>query len=275
MSRIFKRPMFRKGGTTGGGIMDNVVERGQYAESNAKDFKSLSIEDKINLVEGLGGGRDSGGLGAPLTQFLLQIGPRLGTTVTGGGLIPNILEASKEPVSDLIKAQRDRRKTRQAIGLEFIKDLSDDDKIALQEKIEYLMDTFDISKEEALNRALPEFRKKKDPSEQATLDVDASIDSIINSTKNRFNVPKIDRIQGEILYDNLNELQKSNPDAYKTFVGAKSSSKYIFGSSEYKPETGEIDENSILMTIPDGSVVYDIEKGIFVKKQGNKIIGLE
>ena len=275
MSRIFKRPMFRKGGTTGGGIMDNVVERGQYAESNAKDFKSLSIEDKINLVEGLGGGRDSGGLSDPLTQFLLQIGPRLGTTVTGGGLIPNILEASKEPVSDLIKAQRDRRKTRQAIGLEFIKDLSDDDKIALQEKIEYLMDTFDISKEEALNRALPEFRKKKDPSEQATLDVDASIDSIINSTKNRFNVPKIDRIQGEILYDNLNELQKSNPDAYKTFVGAKSSSKYIFGSSEYKPETGEIDENSILMTIPDGSVVYDIEKGIFVKKQGNKIIGLE
>ena len=275
MSRIFKRPMFRKGGTTGGGIMDNVVERGQYAESNAKDFKSLSIEDKINLVEGLGGGRDSGGLGDPLTQFLLQIGPRLGTTVTGGGLIPNILEASKEPVSDLIKAQRDRRKTRQAIGLEFIKDLSDDDKIALQEKKEYLMDTFDISKEEALNRALPEFRKKKDPSEQATLDVDASIDSIINSTKNRFNVPKIDRIQGEILYDNLNELQKSNPDEYKTFVGAKSSSKYIFGSSEYKPETGEIDENSILMTIPDGSVVYDIEKGIFVKKQGNKIIGLE
>ena len=275
MSRIFKRPMFRKGGTTGGGIMDNVVERGQYAESNAKDFKSLSIEDKINLVEGLGGGRDSGGLGDPLTQFLLQIGPRLGTTVTGGGLIPNILEASKEPVSDLIKAQRDRRKTRQAIGLEFIKDLSDDDKIALQEKIEYLMDTFDISKEEALNRALPEFRKKKDPSEQAKLDTSSSIDSIIDSTKNRFGTPKIDRVQGEILFDNLQTLKNANPEAYKTFVGAKSSSKYIFGSSEYKSDTGDIDKNSILLTIPDGSVVYDIEKGTFLQKQGNKIIGLE
>ena len=41
MSNIFKRPMFRKGGTTGGGIMDNVVERGQYADSNAKDIKSF------------------------------------------------------------------------------------------------------------------------------------------------------------------------------------------------------------------------------------------
>ena len=46
--------MFRKGGTTGGGIMDNVVERGQYANSNAKDFKSL-ISDKINFNESIGG----------------------------------------------------------------------------------------------------------------------------------------------------------------------------------------------------------------------------
>ena len=167
MSRIFKRPMFRKGGTTGGGIMDNVVERGQYADSNAKDFKGLSISDKINLVESFGG--SDTGLGDPLTQFLLQIGPRLATTTGGGGLIPNILEASKEPVADLISAQRARKKTRQAIGLEFIKDLSDDDKIALQEKIEYLMseEGGGFSKQEAFDRVLPEFRKGRSPEDQA------------------------------------------------------------------------------------------------------------
>ena len=275
MSRTFKRPMFRKGGTTGGGIMDNVVERGQYADSNAKDIKGLSISDKINLVESLGG--DDKGLGDPLTQFLLQIGPRLGTTTTGGGLIPNILEASKEPVSDLIKAQRDRKKTRQAIGLEFIKDLSDDDKIALQEKIEYLMseEGGGFSKQEAFDRVLPEFRKGRSPEDQAKIDTDSTIDSIIKSTANRFGVPKIDRIQGEILYDNLQALQKSNPEAYSIFAGAKSSSKYVFGSNEYKSDTGEINEDSILTTIPDGFVIYDIEKGTFLKKQGNKVIGLE
>ena len=273
--KTFKRPMFRKGGTTGGGIMNNVVERGQYAESNAKDFKGLSITDKINLVESFGG--PDTGLGDPLTQFLLQVGPRLATQTGKGGLIPNILEASKEPVSDLITAQRARKKTRQAIGLEFIKDLSDDDKIALQEKIEYLMspEGGGFSKEEAFNRVLPEFRKGRSPEDQAKIDADSDIDSIINSTKNRFNVPKIDRLQAEILFDNLKKLQEANPDAYSAFVGAKSSSKYVFGSTEYKPESGEIDENSILMTIPDGSVIYDIEKGIFLKKQGNKVIGLE
>ena len=275
MSRIFKRPMFRKGGTTGGGIMDNVVERGQYADSNAKDIKGLSISDKINLVESLGG--PDTGLGDPLTQFLLQIGPRLGTPTGKGGLIPNILEASKEPVSDLITAQRARKKTRQAIGLEFIKDLSDSDKIALQEKIEYLMseEGGGFSKQEAFDRVLPEFRKGRSPEDQAKIDTDSTIDSIIKSTANRFGVPKIDRIQGEILYDNLQALQKSNPEAYSIFAGAKSSSKYVFGSNEYKTDTGEINDDSILATIPDGFVIYDIEKGKFLKKQGNKVIGLE
>ena len=275
MSRIFKRPMFRKGGATGGGIMDNVVERGQYAESNAKDFKGLSISDKINLVESLGG--PDKGLSDPLTQFLLQIGPRLGTTTTGGGLIPNILEASKEPVADLISAQRARKKTRQAIGLEFIKDLSDSDKIALQEKIEYLMseEGGGFSKEEAFNRVLPEFRKGRSPEDQAKIDTDATIDSIIKSTANRFGVPKIDQVQGEILYDNLQALKNSNPEAYSIFVGGKSSSKYVFGSNEYKSDTGDINEDSILTTIPDGFVIYDIEKGKFLKKQGNKVLDLE
>ena len=80
--------MFRKGGTTGGGIMDNVVERGQYANSNAKDIKGLSVEDKINLVENIGGSNT--GLADPLTQFLLQYGPALATETRGGSTIGNI-----------------------------------------------------------------------------------------------------------------------------------------------------------------------------------------
>jgi len=273
--RTLKRPMFRKGGTTGGGIMDNVVERGQYADSNAKDFKGLSIGEQLDLVESFGGPQT--GLADPLTQFLLQIGPRIATQTGKGGIIPNILEASKEPVSDLITAQRARRKTRQAIGLDLIKNLSDDDKIALQEKIEYLMseEGGGFSKQEAFNRVLPEFRKGRSPEDQAKIDTDSTIDSIIKSTANRFGVPKIDRIQGEILYDNLQALQKSNPEAYSIFAGAKSSSKYVFGSNEYKSDTGEINDDSILATIPDGFVIYDIEKGTFLKKQGNKVIGLE
>ena len=84
-----------------------------------------------------------------------------------GGLIPNLLAASEEPIADLIKAQRDRRKTRQAIGLEFIKDLSDSDKIALQEKMNTWCQkkVVGLSKEKAFNMVLPEFRKSKSPAD--------------------------------------------------------------------------------------------------------------
>ena len=131
------------------------------------------------------------------------------------------------------------------------------------------------SREEALNRIKPLYRKKGDPSETAQRANDAIIDSIIDSTKNRFGVPKVDKIQAEIVFDNLQSLKSANPEAYKTFVGAKSGSKYIFGSNEYKSDTGDINSDSILATIPDGFVIYDIEKGKFLKKQGNKVIGLE
>ena len=272
MSNTFKRPMFRKGGDVGGGIMNNVVERGQYADSNAADLGvGVKLSDSIDTIMAAGG--DSK-LDDPLTQFLLQLGPSIAGTTGGGGTIGNILLASKEPTADLLKDIRSQKKTRQAIALDLYKDLSDSDKIALQEKVEYLMSEFNISKEEALNRALPEFRKKRDPSDQAQIDYSSTIDSIINSTKNRFGTPKIDELQAKILYDNLKVLETSNPEAYADFVGTASSNKYIFGSSEYDKDN-TILKNSILTDLPDGVIVYDVEKAKFVKKQGNKVIEIE
>ena len=69
-----------------------------------------------------------------------------------------------------------------------------------------------FSKEEAFNRVLPEFRKKKDPSEQAKVDTDATIRSIIGSTSNRFGVPLIDQVKLKFFimmsYRYKNQIQK-------------------------------------------------------------------
>jgi hypothetical protein len=229
--RTFKRPMFRKGGTTGGGIMDNVVERGQYAKSNAGDFKNLSITDKINLVESLGG--SDKGLGDPLTQFLLQVGPNIATQTGGGGIIPNILGAVKEPVADLIQSQRAKKKTRQAIGLEFIKDLSDSDKIALQEKIDYLVNTENLSREEALNRVLPEFRKSKSPVDIERDEQSIKIQDIIDVTSTRSG-PTLTTNQANLIYNDEIQLSKANPDAYNSFLRTSSKDKYVYKNDEYE-----------------------------------------
>ena len=272
MSRTFKRPMFRKGGTTGGGIMDNVVERGQYAESNAKDIKGLSISDKINLVESLGGSDQ--GLGDPLTQFLLQVGPNIATTTGKGGIIPNILEASKAPVADLITAQRARKKTRQAIGLEFIKDLSDSDKTALQEKIEYLMseEGGGFSKQEAFDRVIPEFRKDASEASIARGIKEDYIKSISAANTDYEGSVLFDDRQARLIYDDEQKLKETNPDVYDKYFRGDPSTRYIYQYDNYDPESMTVKEGSDLELLPENRVVYDISTGNFIKRQGKKVI---
>ena len=262
--------MFRKGGTAGGGIMDNVVERGQYAESNAKDIKGLSIDEKINLVESLGG--PDTGLGDPLTQFLLQVGPNIATQTGKGGIIPNILEGSKKPIADLISAQRARKKTRQAIGLEFIKDLSDDDKIILQKKIDYLVNVEGLDRQEALDRVIPEFRKDLSEASIARGVKDDYIKSIQAANTDYDNKIKFDDRQARIIYDDEQKFKQADPKEFDKYFRGDPSTRYIYQYENYDPETMTVKEGSDLEFLPENRVVYDISTGNFIKRQGKKVI---
>ena len=278
--RTFKRPMFRKGGTTGGGIMDNVVERGQYAEGPNDPSKKLdSVTSGLDFIEQVGG--SDKGLGDPLTQFLLQVGPNIATQTGGGGIIPNILGAAKEPVQDLIQAQRARKKTRQAIGLEFIKDLSDSDKIALQEKIEYLMskEGGGFSKEKAFNMVLPEFRKSKSPVDIERDEQSLKIQDIIDVTSTRSG-PTLTTNQANLIFNDEQRLSKANPDAYNSFLRTSSKDKYVYKNDEYEGDINSeagatLKDNSILGSLPENTYVYDITTGNFIYRQGKRVLKLD
>ena len=278
--RIFKRPMFRKGGTTGGGIMDNIVERGQYEKGTEDPSKKLdSVTSGLDFIEQVGG--SDKGLGDPLTQFLLQLGPRIATQTGGGGIIPNILGAAKEPVQDLIQAQRARKKTRQAIGLEFIKDLSDSDKIALQEKIEYLMskEGGGFSKEKAFNMVLPEFRKSKSPVDIERDEQSLKIQDIIDVTSTRSG-PTLTTNQANLIFNDEQRLSKANPDAYNSFLRTSSKDKYVYKNDEYEGDINSeagatLKDNSILGSLPENTYVYDITTGNFIYRQGKRVLKLD
>jgi len=278
--RTFKRPMFRKGGTTGGGIMDNVVERGQYAEGPNDPSKKLdSVTSGLDFIEQIGG--SDKGLGDPLTQFLLQVGPNIATQTGGGGIIPNILGAAKEPVQDLIQAQRARKKTRQAIGLEFIKDLSDSDKIALQEKIEYLMskEGGGFSKEKAFNMVLPEFRKSKSPVDIERDEQSLKIQDIIDVTSTRSG-PTLTTNQANLIFNDEQRLSKANPEAYNSFLRTSSKDKYVYKNDEYEGDINSeagatLKDNSILGSLPENTYVYDITTGNFIYRQGKRVLKLD
>jgi len=87
MSRVFRRPMFRKGGGVNmNGIMSGIEDR--------ENFQSGTGERLIKAV-GERGGID------PLSQFLIQGGLRLASQPSTGGVISDIATAAQEPTADL------------------------------------------------------------------------------------------------------------------------------------------------------------------------------
>ena len=113
MSKVLRRPMFRKGGNVGEGIMTGIVDREGY--DNGSDpftgrtiptLKDLTDESLQALTEAAGprGGFD------PLTSFLLAYGPAAAMENRGGGTIANLIAAAKEPSAALIKSKADEDK---------------------------------------------------------------------------------------------------------------------------------------------------------------------
>ncbi len=126
MSKVFKRPMFRKGGQVNEGIMTGIVDREQYQtgtpdpfvgetdqfpymakptgsspQMNLPDLKTMTKENIDLLLEAAG---DRGGFD-PLTQFLLQYGPAAAKQ-TGGGTLSNLIAAAEKPVASLIASKQ-------------------------------------------------------------------------------------------------------------------------------------------------------------------------
>ena len=128
MSKVFKRPMFRKGGQVNEGIMTGIVDRENHAENpfvggqrgmgvntdfgleekvnttpqmNLPDLKTMTKENIDLLLEAAG---DRGGYD-PVTQFLLQYGPEAATK-TGGGTFANLISAAKKPIESLIAGKQ-------------------------------------------------------------------------------------------------------------------------------------------------------------------------
>ena len=110
MSRIFRRPMFRKGGGANmNGIMSGITDRENFQEGTPSRVEELAAAN----LKTLGGDQQDKGFD-PLTSFLLQYGPALASqTPTGSGLsglISTGLAAADKPVKSLLEQQAEKRK---------------------------------------------------------------------------------------------------------------------------------------------------------------------
>ena len=103
MSKIFRRPMFRKGGNVGEGIMTGIVDRGNYEVGGSATERLMKVmqDNPVQTVD-------------PMAQFLIQGGLRGLSQTGGGGTLGNLAKAFEEPTQQLFtnlgaqdKAKRD------------------------------------------------------------------------------------------------------------------------------------------------------------------------
>ena len=105
MSKVFKRPMFRRGGDVNEGIMSGM--RSNFANGmSAKERLAAAVAKYPSQALD------------PLTQFLIQGGLKLvSQPTTGGGVIADIATAVQEPTKELMTGLAERGKTERELAL--------------------------------------------------------------------------------------------------------------------------------------------------------------
>lgn len=115
MSRLLKRPMFRKGGSTNEGIMSGM-QRENFQEKGMSDEMSQRTRNIVQQIEAQAG--DDYGYD-PLTAFYLTYGPKLAkATPTGkgvSGFLSTAAGAAEEPLKEMIRQRAEQAKTKRNI----------------------------------------------------------------------------------------------------------------------------------------------------------------
>ena len=113
--RTFKRPMFRKGGNVGNGIMSGIVDRSMHAENPfVSDVDIGTPKTQAEYIEEIQAG--AGGYGGydPLTSFLLTAGPSVAGATGFADAINRLQPATKQLIEQADKKAKFDRDVRMA-----------------------------------------------------------------------------------------------------------------------------------------------------------------
>ena len=174
--------MFRRGGSTGEGITSGM--RPGYKRGRVVNPGGYAGDEEFNLNEYITEAPElpKSRAGA---DFWLNFGSNILAQPGGRPILQTLGTAGQDPLKQY-QQQRGQEKlleykhgqSERQFQLEIYKAMSDDDKIALQKEIDYLMNEHGLSKEEALAQAMPKYRKPRHPDEQKLLDSEYERDQL-------------------------------------------------------------------------------------------------
>jgi len=117
MSRILKRPMFRKGGEVMEGVMTGIKPRENYSIGSGNEGVIESVKNKMNLIDIIAGGRGPDNT----AQFLIGGGLNLiDPEYQGDNILQTAAKAFKKPTERLFAQQASDTKSRRALAGQLI-----------------------------------------------------------------------------------------------------------------------------------------------------------
>ena len=284
MSRIFKRPMFRKGGPTNNmnGIMSGIVDRENHAEDPfVGDLKNyIPTKEELAYVTSQLPQRpeipeevvEDKGID-PLSQFLIQGGLSLMSQRPTGGFLSTAAEAFKQPTAGLFKDLATKRKEEKEEAKERRKEKIEEEREKYLTEADIFSDLIKTKGDIAA--------AKYGTSDSAKMQTAKAVRSLF--------APKITDIENKIieakksgagndvlgpLVTELQNLQTQSENAYlDVLVPGKSRSEQILDMAAIIKENDLGGSKSNEQIIAEAKSIVDMASGIKIKKADGGRIG--
>ena len=280
-NKTLNRPMFRRGGRAGGGIMTGVQRQGydgtdgkQLVEDN-DPMKNIQedVTKRVNIIEGLTPKYPYKG-----SDFFMGLGANILAAPGGQPILQTIGQSSQGPLQTLMKQNLAEYGNKRDTVMQVFKQLSDEDKDALINRAEQMVKAgrFD-SVEEALQVLVPTYRKDQSPEETKREETLRDEKLATTQIEDLAKIYEIGRTDAVVLNDFMNDLSAGkykgtyhDPDQY--FIedddvgrGTDETEKRLV-IKDYDPEQSEYKE---------GRVYIDFLTKIAYVKQGQFLVPYE
>jgi len=279
-NKTLNRPMFRRGGRAGGGIMTGVNRQGydgtdgkQLVENNdpMKDI-GKKVQDRVNIIESLTPKYPYKG-----SDFFMGLGSNILAAPGGNPILQTIGTASQGPLQNLMKQNIAEYGNKRNTVMEVFKQLSDDDKDAMINRAEQMVKAGRFKTvEEALQVLVPTFRKDASPEEIERKKILDQEKLTVNRIDDLVKIYEIGRPDAVILDGFFNDIESQK------FKVPHDPEQYFIDDSDVGRGTDETEKRLVIRDYDpeqsdykEGRVYIDfITKKAFVK-QGQYLIPYE
>jgi len=275
-NRTLNRPMFRRGGRAGGGIMTGVQRQGYDGE----DGKQIVEKDDMQKVAG---DMESFNKAFPqypyaASDFFMNLGSNILAAPGGQPILSTIGTAAGPALQQLQKTRMANTQGQRDLALQFWKSMDDDEKDALINRAEQMVKAGRFnSVEEALKVLVPTYRKDASPQEISRKEKLDQEKLTINRVDDLVKLYEIGRPDAIVLDGFFNDIEEGkfegvshDPEQYfieDTDVGrGNTAEEKRLVIRDYNPEQSEYKEGRVYVDF--------ITKKAFVK-QGQYFIPYE